>query len=365
MVGTMLTIIEFILLFGLLIFFHELGHFVVCRIFKIEVEEFGLGFPPRMLTLGKVGGTIISLNWIPFGGFVRPKAESDADVEGGLASASPWVRMAVALGGPVTNLAIGILLFSVVFIQASVPDRERVQIFNVNQDSPAYHAGLEPGDIFVRINNEPIDSQEELSAMVQQNRGSEIVIVVDRDGQQIETQAVPRVNPPPNQGALGISMGNPTMQIGLLEAVPMATRATYEQARMLISLPGQLIAGQVQPDQARFVGPKGIFDMYSQARELDEEVTAVVPEENIPTPPAVFTLSLMAMLSVALGLTNLLPIPALDGGRILFTLPEIFTGKRIPQQYENLVHLIGFAFLIILMIYVTTQDILNPIQIPR
>jgi regulator of sigma E protease len=363
--GTMFTIIEFIILFGLLIFFHELGHFIVCRIFKIEVEEFGFGFPPRMLTLGKFQGTIISLNWIPFGGFVRPKAESDASVEGGLASANPWVRMAVALGGPVTNLAIGIVLFSLVFIQAGVPDRSRVQIFSVNEDSPAYQAGLQSGDVFVRINDEPIDSQEELSAMVQQNRGNEITIVVDRDGQQLESRAVPRVNPPPNQGALGISMGNPTIEIGMLEAVPMAAQATYEQARMLISLPGQLIAGQVQPDQARFVGPKGIYDMYAQAREMDEEVTAVVPTEEIPTPPAIFTLSLMAMLSVALGLTNLLPIPALDGGRILFTLPEILTGKRIPQEYENLVHLIGFAALIILMIYVTTQDIINPIQIPR
>jgi regulator of sigma E protease len=361
----MLTIIEFILLFGLLIFFHELGHFVVCRIFKIEVEEFGIGFPPRMLTLGKFGGTIFSINWIPFGGFVRPKAENDENVEGGLASASPWVRMAVALGGPVTNLGIGILLFALVFVQVGMPDSSRVQIKGVNEESPAYFAGLEPGDIFVRINDEPIDSQEVLSSIVQQNRGNEIVIVIERNGQQIETSATPRTNPPPNQGALGIIMGIPTVQISPLEAIPMGAQATLEQARMLLSLPGQLIAGQVQPGEARFVGPKGIYDMYSQAREMDEEVAAAMQEENIPPPPAANTLLLMAALSVALGLTNLLPIPALDGGRILFTLPEILTGKRIPQQYENLVHLIGFAALILLLIYVTTQDFINPVQIPR
>jgi regulator of sigma E protease len=364
LVGTMFTIIEFIILFGLLIFFHELGHFIVCRIFNIEVEEFGFGFPPRMLTLGKFQGTIISLNWIPFGGFVRPKAESDANVAGGLASASPWVRMAVALGGPVTNLVIGILLFALVFSQAGMPDRSQVQIFSINENSPAQQAGLEPGDVFVRINDETIDSSEKLSAIVQQNRGNEITMVIDRDGRQIEMQATPRLDPPPGEGALGISMGNPTIEIGLIEAVPMGVQATYEQARMLISLPGQLIAGQVQPEQARFVGPKGIYDMYAQAREIDEEISAAAPQEDIPTPPAVATLALMAMLSVALGLTNLLPIPALDGGRILFTLPEILTGKRIPQEYENLVHLVGFAALIILMIYVTTQDIINPIQMP-
>jgi len=361
----MFTIIEFVILFGLLIFFHELGHFVVCRIFKIEVEEFGFGFPPRMLTLGKVGNTIISLNWIPFGGFVRPKAENDDSVEGGLASANPWVRIAVALGGPVTNLGIGILLFSLVFVQAGMPDRGRVQIFDVNENSPAASAGLQPGDIFVSINDEPINSQEELSSIVLQNRGNEISIVIERDGQQIETSATPRISPPPNEGALGIAMGNPTVQVNLIQAIPMATQATYEQARMLIALPGMLIRGQVQPDQARFVGPIGIYDMYAQARELDEEVSAAAPQEGASTPPAIFTLSLMAMLSVALGLTNLLPIPALDGGRILFTLPEIITGKRIPQEYENLVHLIGFAALIALMIYITTQDIINPIQITR
>jgi regulator of sigma E protease len=296
---------------------------------------------------------------------VRPKAENDANVAGGLASASPWVRMAVALGGPVTNLGIGILLFSLVFLQAGVPDRSRVQIFGVNENSPADVAGLESGDIFVSINGEAIDSQEELSSLVLQNRGNEITMVIDRNGQQIEMKATPRLNPPPNQGSLGISMGNPTVQISLFEAIPMGTQAVYEQARMLISLPGQLIAGQVRPEQARFVGPIGIYDMYAQARELDVEVTTTAPQADAPTPPAIFTLSLMAMLSVALGLTNLLPIPALDGGRILFTLPEIFIGKRVPQEYENLVHLIGFAALIILMIYITTQDIINPIQIPR
>jgi regulator of sigma E protease len=260
--------------------------------------------------------------------------------------------------------AIGILLFSFVFLQAGVPDRTRVQIFNINENSPAHTAGLQSGDIFVRINDEPIDSSEELSAIVQQNRGNEITMVIEREGRQIEMQAVPRVSPPPGEGALGISMGNPTIEISLIQAIPMGAEATYQQARALISLPGQLIAGQVQPEQARFVGPKGIYDLYAQAREMDEEVVAAAPQEDAPAPPAIFTLGLMAMLSVALGLTNLLPIPALDGGRILFTLPEILTGKRIPQQYENLVHLVGFAALIILMIYVTTQDIINPIQMP-
>ncbi|MEN4101136.1 MAG: M50 family metallopeptidase [Anaerolineaceae bacterium] len=361
----MVTIIEFVLLFGLLIFFHELGHYIVCRVFKIEVEEFGIGFPPRLLTLGKIHGTIISLNWIPFGGFVRPKAESDASVEGGLASASPWVRMAVALGGPMTNLGIGIVLYSLVFVQMGMPDTSRVQIFSVNENSPAFHAGLTSGDIFIRINDEPINSQEELSSIVLENRGNEITMVIDRNGQQIETKATPRLDPPPNEGALGISMGNPTMRISIFQAIPIASLATFEQARMLIALPGRLIAGQVEPDQARFVGPVGIFDIFAQARELDEEVSEVVPQANLPTPPAIFTLSLMAMLSVALGITNLLPFPALDGGRILFTLPEIILKKRVPQKFENLVHLIGFAALIALMIYITTQDIINPIQIPR
>jgi regulator of sigma E protease len=128
---------------------------------------------------------------------------------------------------------------------------------------------------------------------------------------------------------------------------------------MILEMPGRLIRGEVSGEQARVVGPVGIYSMFSQAREMDEENAASAdPFERT------LTLRLMTVITIALGLTNLFPIPALDGGRILFILPEVITRRRIPPQYENLVHLIGFVALILLMFYITAQDILNPIQLP-
>ncbi len=351
----------FILLFGMLVFLHELGHFLVARLFKIEVEEFGLGFPPRMLTLGKVGGTLITLNWIPFGGFVRPKGEADATAEGGLAAANPWIRLSVALAGPVMNVLIGIILFTFMFYQAGSPNYSKIVIRDVSAGTPAQNAGLLPGDVFVKVNGQTINSADKLVSIVQGNLGKQITIEVQRNKKLVETSAVPNPHPQPNQGSLGVSLGPYFDPISFPSALTTAATTTFDQARALVTLPAQLIRGTVPPDQARLVGPVGIYDMFSQAQKMDQQSAALPPSEQ--TLPPVNTLGLLATLSVALGLTNLLPLPALDGGRILFTLPEILTGRRIPQQYENMVHLIGFATLLLLMIYITTQDIINPIVI--
>jgi regulator of sigma E protease len=157
-------------------------------------------------------------------------------------------------------------------------------------------------------------------------------------------------------------MTNPVMPITMLQAVPYGVQLAYEQGKLLVSMPVRLIQGQVAPEEARFVGPKGMYDIYAQARERDSEVSSTTPTS--PTPPAVNTLYLMATISVALGMTNLFPIPALDGGRIIFIIPEILLRRRVPAQYENMVHLIGFAALILLMVYITTQDFVNPIVLP-
>ncbi|MDZ4158990.1 MAG: M50 family metallopeptidase [Anaerolineaceae bacterium] len=362
MTGFFSPVIEFILLFGLMIFTHEMGHFVVARLFRIEIEEFGFGFPPRLARLFKLGGTEFTLNWIPLGGFVRPKGENDPDVPGGLAAASPWARLSVLFGGPVMNLLFGIILFSFVFFRTGAPDTRTVLIVAVNPGSPAEAAGLLPGDVIAMINGETMESTQELSATVQQNLGKEIRISFYRNDTVHEGLVVPRLQPPAGQGALGISMSNPIVPISWVDSIPLAVRMTYYQGRQLILLPVQLIRGGASLDQARLVGPKGMYDIYQQARERDLELAEAAPADAAP--PAVNTLFLMATISVALGLTNLLPIPALDGGRLLFILPELLLRRRVPQRYENLVHLIGFATLLALMIYITTQDIIHPIILP-
>ena len=360
--GTLIRILEFVLAFGFLVFLHELGHYLMAKLFNIKVEEFGFGFPPRLIKLFQFRETEVTLNWIPFGAFVRPKGENDPAISGGLAAASPWARLAVLSGGSLMNLLTGILLFSMLFTQLGAPVLNQVLIVGVNEDSPAAAAGIQVDDIVSQINGQPVESTQGLSQIVRDNLGKTVNIVLLRDGQQVEVSAIPRVNPPEGQGALGITMSNPVRPMSLFESLPYATRVTYEQGRQLLSLPFLLIRGQVSPEESRLVGPKGIYDIYQVARAQDEEqVDTGEQEEGLL---GLNTLGFLATISIALGFTNLLPIPALDGGRILFVLPEILFRRRVPAQYENMIHLIGFALLILLMIYVTTQDFVNPIVLP-
>jgi regulator of sigma E protease len=362
--GTLLNILGFVLAFGFLVFIHEFGHYLMAKIGKIQVEEFGFGFPPRIMRLFTFRETEFTLNWIPFGAFVRPKGENDPAVIGGLAASDPWVRLAVLAAGPAMNLLAGVFLFSLVFSQMGmVPDLKKVLIVEVNQTSPAASAGIKAEDLITKINGQAVTSTTQLSQLVHQNLGKDIAITLLRNGQTIETHAVPRANPPEGQGALGITMSNPINKINSWpQAIPYAAQFTADQGRQLISLPGMLLRGQVSPQEGRLVGPKGIYDIYSAARQRDQQDATAAQQ---PAPPlGLNTLSFLATISIALGFTNLLPIPALDGGRILFVLPEILLRRRVPAQYENMIHLIGFAALIILMIYITTQDFINPISIP-
>ncbi|HEY4693398.1 MAG TPA: M50 family metallopeptidase [Bellilinea sp.] len=353
------NLLLFILFFGAMMFLHELGHYLVAKLFKIKVEEFGFGFPPRLVKLFKFQETEFSLNWIPFGAFVRLSGENDPNVEGGFGNAKPWVRIAVLLGGPLMNLATGVVLFSLIFNQVGVPDYNKVLISAVSEASPAETAGLLPGDIVVSVNQLPVESTDELSALIQANKGSEIEIVVLRDGETVVTRATPRVNPPPNEGSLGIAMTNPLVKTSWVNTVPLSFQATYAQAREIFEMPGRLIRNEIPKEQSRVVGPVGIYTMFSQARDMDQQ-NAGSGDPFATT----FTLRLMAVITVAIGLTNLFPIPAVDGGRIIFIIPELLFRKRIPPKYENLVHMIGFVALILLMFYITAQDIFNPIQLP-
>ena len=355
-----LVIIEFIFAFGVLIFVHEFGHHVTARLMNIEVEEFGFGYPPRIVKLFTFKGTDYTLNWIPFGGFMRPKGENNPDIPGGLAAASPWARIAVFLAGPIMNLILGIFLFSLVFMQTGAPDFSTVEIIQISPGSPAEMAGIQTGDIVREVNNYTIDSMSKLSVVVLDNVGQEISIILERNGKNIQIFATPREYPPAGEGALGIVMSNPIISISWIEAMPISALVTFEQGRQLILLPINLIQNQINPEDARILGPKGIYDIYQQARERDVEQTT----SNNSGGQAVNTLSFLAIISVALGFTNLLPIPALDGGRILLTLPEIILRRRVPPQFENIVHLVGFTALLSLLIYITAQDIINPIQLP-
>lgn len=336
-----IQLVQFIAGLAILIFIHELGHFLAARLLKVEVEEFGFGFPPRILTLFQAGGTNFTLNWIPLGGFVRLKGENDPEVPGGLAAANPWTRLAVLFAGPVMNITLGIILSVILFYNLGEPDR--VQIASISSGSPAEAAGLQAEDIILSVNGEQVYSSDELHNAIYANLGNSIRLGYQRNDQTSQVSLVPR-DPPPADGAIGIEMVQLIKPTTLARAIPAGLRVVYEYGRSVVMLPVRVFQGQATPEESRPIGYKGMFDIYQQLQS---------------------PLTFFMVLTMSLGIFNLFPIPALDGGRILFTLPEILFRKRIPAKYENLVHLVGFALLILLLIYVNVQDFVNPIQLPR
>jgi len=335
-----IQLIQFIGGIAILIVVHELGHFFAARLFKVEVEEFGLGFPPRLVTLFTSKGTKFTLNWIPLGGFVRPKGENDPSVPGGLAAANPWVRLAVLFAGPMMNILLGVILSVIIIYNLGEPDK--VKIAQISPDSPAALAGLQTGDIILAVNGEKVSSSGDLYNLIYDNLGVATLIAYQRGDQMGEVSLVPR-NPPPEDGAIGITMETIVKPTSWTKAVPRGMNAAYEYTRNVLALPLRIFQGEVSPEEGRPLGYKGMFDVY----------------QEISNP-----LWFFMIITMSLGIFNLLPIPALDGGRILLTLPEILIKRRIPPRYENMIHLVGFTMLLILLIYINLQDFINPVQIP-
>lgn len=348
-------IVTFVAALAGLILIHELGHFLAARMMKIEVEEFGLGFPPRLATLFTWKGTRFSLNWIPLGGFVRPKGENDPSIPDGLAAANPWKRLFVLVAGPFANLLVGAVLITMIINQVGVSVADQVQIVEVVPNTPASAAGLLPGDLIVEVDGVPVKSTAVLHDAIYANLDQSIKLLYSRDGEIGAVILTPRSKPPEGQGAIGIVMGNPTRQVSVFAAIPYGASAVFEQGRQLLAFPVRMIRGQTSPEEGRLVGLKGMFDIYQEVRQSD-------PLPSIPR--SVTIMSFFATISISLGVLNLLPIPALDGGRILFTLPEIILRRRIPPKYENAINLVSFALLLVLLLFVNLQDFLNPITLP-
>lgn len=346
-------VLLFILVAGGLIFAHELGHFVVALWRGVRIEEFGLGFPPRLVQLFTFRGTRITLNLIPFGGFVRPAGEDNPDVPGGLASSSKLTRALVLLAGPATNLVIGFLAFSAAF-RFAAPDIERVLVTSVNPGSPAAQAGLQPGDLILTVDGAPVTGIPVLQEAIAARLGSRVLLAVERAGENLTLELTPRRAPPAGEGPIGVMLGNPVRQVPLLEAFGLGARTAAYQLVETARLPSRLLQGQVEPEQARLTGLKGMYDMLSWASEVDQA-----------TLRPFFTLQLVGLISVGLGLANLLPIPALDGGRLLFVAFEAVARRRIPPRLEGMAHAVGFTLLMALMLYITFQDFANPIPLPR
>jgi regulator of sigma E protease len=334
-----MLILEFVIGLAVLVIVHEMGHFVACRIFKIPVDEFGIGFPPRIATLFEWGGTKFSLNAIPLGGFVRPRGESDPELVNGLMAATPWKRIGVYFAGPFMNLLVAVILYTVIIMRLGALDTERmdeVMITYVEPGSPAETAGIVQGDIITRADGVAIQSSEALRDVVYSHLDEAISIEYRRGDETFTTTLTPRSNPPEGQAPIGIAMGVPTRSVGLLEAVPAGAVATYEHGKALLSMLTNFVTGR-DTGEGELLGIKGMVETYSDIREGTSP--SALPVE-------VDVMGFFTSLTVSLGMLNLLPIPALDGGRILLALPEIIMRRRIPTRYQEI--LIGVTFILLL-----------------
>ncbi|MFC2047747.1 RIP metalloprotease RseP [Chloroflexota bacterium] len=345
----LISIVSFLVVIAVLILAHEVGHLITAKASRVQVDEFGLGFPPRLLSI-KRGETIYSLNAIPLGGFVKMAGEEDPRIPRSLASKSIGIRLLVLSAGSLMNFLLPVLLFSIAFMIPHNVATGPVVVEEVVLDSPAARAGIEAGDKIVSINDKSVHNIGDVHRFIQLSLGKEITMLVNRgDLPTEEMQVIPRWRPPEGQGAVGIavSMSDVTVvsqQYPFWEAIPLGAGELVETFGLFKNGIISMIIGTAP---AAVAGPVGIAQM-----------TGEVAKAGIGP-----LLEFAAFLSINLAIINILPLPALDGGRIAFVLVEgIRRGKRISPKKEGLVHLIGFAMLIALFLLITYQDIIRVIS---
>lgn len=340
-----LTIIAFLAVLLVLILAHEIGHFVTAKISKVKVDEFSIGFPPRIFSI-KRGETKYSLGAALLGGFVKMAGEEDPKVSGGLSSKGYGTRLLVLSSGTIMNLLLPIVLFTVAFMVPHDVVTGQVVVAEVAPDSPASRASIASGDTILEVNGEPVGNVGDLHRYVQLNLGQPTTFLVKQGETVKELQIVPRWQPPQGQGAIGVMVRltspKPSREsYPIWRAVPMGFKESIDT---FVLFKNAIVGMLIGTEPAVVTGPVGIA-----------QITGEVAKAGVSP-----LLEFAAFLSINLGIINILPLPALDGGRIAFVLLEwVRRGKKISPKTEGLVHLIGFAMLIALALAVTYQDILR------
>lgn len=338
------TVLASIIVFGVLIFFHELGHFMVAKMVGIKVLEFSLGFGPKLISITSKE-TAYNLRVFPLGGFVRmagmdPDEEEEED-DRGFNRKSVFERISVIAAGPIMNFVLTIVLLAFIFTTHGLPELTTV-VQEAIEGRPAALAGIRAGDRIVEINNNRMETWDELKRTVAANPGHELEIIIERDQERIIYRVVP-YRDDRGQGLIGIQ---PTQKkVGPLMAFVAGTKYTVYMCYQILDYLGKGITGQV-------------------ALELGGPViiVATINDAVRSTSWLVNLLSLSAFLSVSLGLFNLFPIPALDGSRIVFLVLEKLRGRPVEPKKENFIHMIGFGLLIMLIVVITYNDILRLIM---
>ncbi len=384
----LITILVLIIVLGLLIFVHEFGHFIAAKKAGIKVEEFGFGYPPRIFgaykdpktkkfkfikgsqdskLLETAGGkketvekiyptTVYSLNWLPLGGFCKmrgenEKNEKDSDSFG---SKKPWVRTVVLIAGVVMNFALAAVLLMIGFkigiptvideSNQNLAQDTKIQITQVVPDSPAKKEDLKIGDQILSINGQEIQTVNQVQEDINKNKGKKTDLKIKRFNEEQNIEITPRENPPENEGALGVGLVETgivsypwytSIWKGIVAAFTLTATIIFAFAEIIRNL---FTGVKVDADIA---GPVGIAVLTGQMTKMG----------------FVYLLQFTALLSINLAILNILPFPALDGGRILFITIGKIRRKPVSEKTENAVHTAGFALIILLMVVVTFRDV--------
>lgn len=345
------SLIVFLLGLSLLVLVHEFGHFIAARRAGIKVEEFGLGFPPKIWSKRR-GETLYSLNAIPIGGFVKLYGEDDSvskDIERAFFHKGKLVRTSVVVAGVIMNFFLAVFIFSIIsYFSGIAISSGQIKVTAVATNSPAENSGVKIGDIVISVDGENVSQDVAFIQKIDERRGKETIFTLSREGNpNFNIKVTPREDPPKGEGALGVAfLDKKIIYPPFFERVVISLKNGFDEAVFWISLTitgvshaiTQAFQGQKPEGLA---GPIGIF-----------QITGFAAQQGIFS-----LLGFIGILSVNLAVLNIMPFPALDGGRLLFIIVETLFGRKVLPKFEKYAHAVGMVILLILMLLITFSDI--------
>jgi regulator of sigma E protease len=344
-------LIIFLIVLSILVIVHEFGHFIMAKRAGVMVEEFGFGLPPRLFGK-KFGETLFSINALPFGGFVKLYGEQDEEgvtnPKRAFLNKNKRIRISVIVAGVVMNFILAIFAFAIVYSFSGIPrDTKNLKVVDVTAGSPAQAAGVIVGDVISKVGKDEVTTVTGFISKVGEQKGKNVTFEIIRNGNTIKQQIKPRENPPAGEGALGVTITTTEIYFAPIWQRPFyGIYYGFKEALFwgqtiavgLWTLIAGLFKGQVPQDVS---GPVGIFAVTTQAAKGGILVL----------------INFIGILSVNLAILNILPFPALDGGRLLFIAIEGLIGKKVLPKVESTIHAIGMIILLLLIVAITYHDI--------
>lgn len=366
--SVLLTILFFLFLISFLVIIHEAGHFVAARLFGVTVYEFGLGYPPKARDLFKKWGTWFSLNWLPFGGFVRLAGEeresvnesklSENQKEGLFYKKPAWQRLIIILAGAAVNFAFGVVAFSLLFTFLGIPETFGVVISEVSENSPAAEAGLVVEDTVEAVVMEgarvEIDNLDDFVDQVSARSGETVELEVVREGESLELPVYVRAEGeiPEGEGAIGVAISPESFEFVKYAWWQMPFRGAWFGTGEALRFGWEIVLALGNMVRDLFVSGSVPADVGGPVRIVYEAQKAELLREG---PLAI--LNFAAVLSINLAIVNVLPIPALDGGRALFIMLEKLLGTRFKSQHEQVGNAMGMIALLTLIVLISFRDV--------